>query len=277
MKERFKKIYIEITNACNLNCSFCIKNKKKTKYLTIDEFKTIINKIKTHTKEIYMHILGEPLMHPNIIEFINYANKENLLVNITTNGYLIEKIKNANNIHRLNISIHSYHERYKIDLETYLNNIFNTIDNLKENTFVSIRLWVKNKNTNYILDYINNRYNTNITTIEENTKVKVTNNLIIDTFHEFIWPDLNNNYYSEVGKCYGLINHIGILSDGTIIPCCLDTEGIINLGNIFKDDLDNILIKEIVTAMIKNFKKGRKCQELCKHCNFIESNKKIKE
>ena len=273
MKERFKKIYIEITNACNLNCSFCIKNKKKTKYLTIDEFKTIINKIKTHTKEIYMHILGEPLMHPNIIEFINYANKENLLVNITTNGYLIEKLTNVNNIHRLNISIHSYNEKYKVNLEEYLNNVFNTIDNLKENTFVSIRLWVKNKNTNYILDYINNRYNTNITTIEENTKTKITNNLIIDTFHEFTWPDLNNNYYSEVGKCYGLINHIGILSDGTIIPCCLDTEGIINLGNIYKEELENVLEKEIVKNMIYNFKQGRKCQELCKHCNFIEPNK----
>ena len=277
MKKRFKKIYIEITNACNLNCSFCIKNKKKTKYLTTDEFKTIINKIKNHTQEIYMHILGEPLMHPNIIEFINYANEENLLVNITTNGYLIEKLTNVNNIHRLNISIHSYNEKYKVNLEEYLNNVFNTIDSLKKNTFVSIRLWVKNKNTKYILDYINNRYNTNITTIEENTKTKITNNLIIDTFHEFIWPNLNNNYYNEVGKCYGLINHIGILSDGTIVPCCLDAEGIINLGNIFQDNLDNILNQELVTTMIKNFKEGHKCQELCKHCNFIEPNKKIKE
>ena len=275
--KKLKKIYIEITNACNLNCSFCIKNKRKAKYLTKEEYQTIINKIKNHTKEIYLHILGEPLMHPEIIDFIDYANKQNLLVNITTNGYLINKIKDTKNIHRLNISIHSYNERYNIDLSTYLNNIFNVIDNIKNNTFVSIRLWVKNDNTIKILDYINNRYNCNIKNINENTKLKITNNLIIDTFHEFIWPDLNNNYYNEVGKCYGLIDHIGILSDGTIIPCCLDTEGKINLGNIYNEDLDNILNKEIVNEMITGFKQGYKCQELCKHCNFIDTIKKIKE
>lgn len=277
MKKRLKKIYIEITNACNLNCPFCIKNKKKTKYLTEEEFKTIINKIKEYTEEIYMHILGEPLMHPNIINFINYANSKGLLVNITTNGYLIEKIKNVKNIHRLNISIHSFNESYKKDLVTYLNNIFTTIDNIKKNTFISIRLWIKNKNTKQILEYINKRYNTNIINIKDNTKTIITNNLIIDTFHEFIWPDLNNNYYSEIGKCYGLINHIGILSDGTVVPCCLDTKGIINLGNIYKEELNTILKKDLVNEMISNFKKGHKCQELCKHCNFIESNKKIKE
>lgn len=269
--KKLKKIYIEITNTCNLNCSFCIKNKRTPKHLTKEEFNHIIDKIKNHTKEVYLHILGEPLMHPEINEFINYANNENLLVNLTTNGYLINKIKDNNNIHRLNISIHSYNENYKIDLETYLNNIFNVVDSLRTKTFVSIRLWVNNNNTKKILDYINNRYNTQIKDINENTKIKISNNLIIDTFHEFIWPDLNNNYYNDTGKCYGLIDHIGILSDGRIIPCCLDSEGIITLGNIYNENIDDILNKPIAKEMINGFKNNKKCQELCKHCNFIET------
>lgn len=271
---KFKKIYIEITNACNLNCPFCIKNKRKVNYMTIDNYKHIINKIKDHTKEIYFHILGEPLLHPNVIDFIEYATKENLLVNITTNGYLINNLKNNSNLHRLNISLHSYNESYKLDLDTYLNNIFNTIDKIKDKTFISLRLWVGNKNTEYILKYINKRYHTNINKLENNTKTKISPNLIIDTFHEFIWPDLNNNYYNEIGKCKGLINHIGILCDGTIIPCCLDTTGVINLGNIYNEDLNTILDKEIVKEMVDNFKKGYKCQELCKHCSFLETSKK---
>lgn len=272
--KKLKKIYIEITNACNLNCPFCIKNKKKTKYLTKEEFKIIIDKIKDHTKEIYFHILGEPLLHKDIIDFINYAHSQNLLVNITTNGYLINKIENINKIHRLNISIHSYNEKYNIELKKYLDNIFNTIDSIRDKTFIALRLWVKNNNTNKILEYINNRYNINIINIEENTKIKITNNLIIDTFHEFIWPDLNNDYYNEFGKCYGLIDHIGILSDGRVVPCCLDTEGIINLGNIYEEELENILNKDIVKKMVLGFKNNKKCQELCKHCNFIETTKK---
>ena len=271
---RFKKIYIEITNACNLNCPFCIKNKRKINYMTIENYKYIIDKINGYTKEIYLHILGEPLLHPNIIDLIEYANKKNILVNITTNGYLINNLKNNHNLHRLNISLHSYNEIYKIDLNTYLDNIFNTIDKIKDKTFISLRLWVGNKNTQYILNYINKRYNTNIIKLENNTKTKITSNLIIDTFHEFIWPDLNNDYYSEIGKCKGLIDHIGILSDGTIIPCCLDSTGVINLGNIYNESVNDILNKDIVKEMIDNFKKGKKCQELCKHCSFLETNKK---
>lgn len=270
---RFKKIYIEITNACNLNCSFCIKNKRKINYINLDNYKYIINKIKPYTKEIYMHILGEPLLHPNIIDFIEYASKEGLLVNITTNGYLINNLKNNNKIHRLNISLHSFNEIYKLDLLDYLDIIFDTIDKIKDKTFISLRLWVGNKNTEYILNYINKRYNKQIENIENNTKIKITSNLIIDTFHEFIWPDLNNNYYNEIGKCKGLIDHIGILSDGTIIPCCLDTMGVINLGNIYNEELSNILEKDIVKNMIDNFKKGYKCQELCKHCCFLTPKK----
>ena len=269
---RFKKIYIEITNACNLTCPFCIKNQRKINYISYNEYKYIINKIKNYTKEIYLHILGEPLLHPDIINFIEYAKKNNLEVNITTNGYLINNLNNNKNIHRLNISLHSYNEKYNLDLNTYLNNIFNTIDNIKDKTFISLRLWVGNKNTNYILNYINQRYNTNIISLEDNTKIKISSNIIIDTFHEFIWPDLNNNYYNEIGKCKGLIDHIGILSNGTIIPCCLDTLGNINLGNIYTEDIDNILNKQIVIDMIDGFKKGIKCQELCKHCCFLKPN-----
>ena len=265
-----KKIYLEITNGCNLNCDFCIKNKRKINSINIDNYKYIIDKIKDNTKELYLHVLGEPLMHKDINYFIDYASREGLLVNITTNGYLINNIYNNHNIHRLNISLHSFNDRYKIDIKVYLDNIFKVIDNIRDKTFISLRLWVGNKYTDYILDYINKRYNINIDSIDNNKKIKITNNLIIDTFHEFIWPDLNNNYYNEVGTCKGLIDHIGILSDGTIIPCCLDSNGIINLGNIYDDNINDILNSKRVKDMINGFKRHYKCEELCRHCSFIK-------
>lgn len=265
---KFKKIYIEITNACNLNCSFCIKNKRKIKYISFNEFKYIISKIKGNTKEIYCHILGEPLLHPNINEFIEYANKERILVNITTNGYLINNISKCRNIHRLNISLHSYVNNNNLELYDYLENIFNYIDIIRDKTFISLRLWTKSKYTKDILGYINKRYNLNIDALEEDNKIKILNNVTIDTFHEFIWPDLNNNYYSEIGTCKGLIDHIGILSDGSIVPCCLDSMGIIKLGNIYTDNLDEIMENDRVKKMINGFKKGYKCEKLCKHCCF---------
>ena len=121
----------------------------------------------------------------------------------------------------------------------------------------------KNEDYTYskIISYINERYHLDIKELIDNNKLKIAPNLIIDTFHEFIWPDLNNNYYSEIGTCKGLIDHIGILSDGSIIPCCLDSRGVINLGNIFTDNIDDILKEERVKKMIIGFKNNYKCEE----------------
>ncbi len=265
---RFKKIYIEITNRCNLKCDFCILNKRKINDITMDQYRIILDKIKGYTKEIYLHVLGEPLLHSNINEFISYANNNGFDVNETTNGYLIDKLKVYPK--RLNISLHSYNKKYGISLDDYLDKIFNYIDLYRYNTYFSLRLWANNNKNNDAIDYINKRYNLSLKNISNNQKIKIGKNLLIDTFHEFVWPDLDNNYYSEKGRCYGLINHMGILSDGTIIPCCLDSEGIINLGNIFNDDMGDVLNKDIVHDMINGFKNNKKCMELCRHCSFLE-------
>lgn len=268
MKKRFKKIYIEITNNCNLNCDFCIKNERKGKYISINEFNNILEKIKDYSDYLYFHILGEPLMHPKINELIDIASKD-FKINITTNGYLINIIKYNKNIRQLNISLHSFDDRYNISLDDYLNNIFDTIEELiKNNTYISLRLWVKNKYNKEIINYINKKYNLNIDYNVEKYTIKPK--LFINNFHEFIWPDLDNNFYEENGTCYGLIDHIGILVDGTIIPCCLDSRGVINLGNIYNNSINNILSSERVIKIIENFKNNKKCEELCKHCKFIE-------
>lgn len=264
----YKKIYIEITNDCNLSCSFCIKNKRIKKYMSFNDFKTVLNNIENYTKYIYLHVLGEPLMHPSINEFINYASKR-YKVNITTNGYLINNIRENKNIRQINISLHSFSDKYNISLEDYINNIFNVVEILKKFTYVSFRLWTNNKYSNKIVDLINKKYNVNldINNIKNNTTI--TNNVFISINEEFIWPDKNNGYYNEVGTCYALRDHIGILVDGTIIPCCLDSKGDIKLGNIFKDSLNNIIKNDRYQNMLNGFKNNKKCELLCKKCKYL--------
>ena len=263
-----KKVYIEITNSCNLSCDFCIQNKKDKKFITKSEFNTILKKLKGHTSYLYFHILGEPLLHPNIKEFIDIAST-NFNINITTNGYLIDRIKDVNNIRQLNISLHSYDSKYKKSVNEYMNDIFNVVDNMN-NTYIQYRIWVNNKYTKEIINILNEHYNTciNIDEIDNNKTLK--DNIFISKFHKFIWPDLNNDYYNEKGACYALRDHIGILSDGTIIPCCLDTRGNINLGNIYSDDLSHILKSKRCINMLDGFKNKEKREELCKHCSFID-------
>lgn len=156
-----KKVYIEITNSCNLCCDFCIQNKRNKKFMTEDEFSKILTKLKNYTKYLYFHILGEPLLHPNVKGFVNIATSNDFHVNITTNGYLIEKIQDVSGLRQLNISLHSYDEKYNISVEDYMDSIFSVVDNFKD-TYISYRLWVENSHIEEILKILNEHYHTNI-------------------------------------------------------------------------------------------------------------------
>ena len=140
------------------------------------------------------------------------------------------------------------------------------------NTYFSLRLWVNNKYCSQIFNYINSKFNVNIDCYNFD-KFKICKNVFMSQSDEFLWPSLSNEYYNEKGRCYGLIHHMGILSDGTIVPCCLDSSGTVSLGNIFSDNLENVLNNDRVIKIIDGFKKNYKCEELCRHCNFLESKK----
>jgi len=261
----FKKIYVEITNNCNLNCEFCAHNSRKKMFLSEDNFKILLSKLNGYTKYLYFHLMGEPLLHPNINKFINMASKS-FNINITTNGYFINRIKDNKNIHQINVSLHSFDDKKNISIDDYLNNIFDSVDMLRDiDTIINFRMWTDNIYKDYILRKIEERYNIKI----------IGNTKIDDKFYfeyetEFIWPDLNNNYYAEEGSCQGLRTHIGILVDGSVVPCCLDYDGKLSLGNIYKDDLDEILNNQEYVAMKEGFKNNKKIMELCKHCNFYD-------
>lgn len=264
----YKKVYVEITNNCNLNCDFCIHNERPKKFMNIDEFKTVLEKLKNHTKYLYLHVLGEPLIHPNINEFINIASTS-FNVNLTTNGYLIKRIKENKNIRQINISLQSFDEKYQKSLQDYMNDIFLSVENLKNTAYISYRIWVKNKYTEEILNILSEKYNI---MIDETKSKNITleKNVFLSFNEEFTWPDLKNEEAYETGKCYALKDHIGILVDGTVIPCCLDSKGTIKLGNIFKSNIEDIINGKRYQNMLKGFSNNKKCEELCKKCNFIK-------
>ena len=281
---RFKKVYIEITNTCNLNCSFCIKDNRMKKEMSIDEFETVLKKIDKYTDYIYLHVKGEPLIHNKLDEILSLTNKYKKYVNITTNGVLLKNkiniLKKYNNIRQINISLHS--ENDKIN---YIEDILDAVDDLK-NIFIVYRFWTlkDNKLDNKMLEYLNKikeKYNINNELYNEiinGNNLKIINNIYINKDKEFEWPDISNNYYNENGFCYGLKNQIGVLVDGTITICCLDSFGVSNLGNIFNDDIEIIMNSEKVKNIIKGFNNRKVYLDICKHCSYKERfNKNIEE
>ncbi|MEG1009028.1 MAG: SPASM domain-containing protein [Clostridia bacterium] len=260
----FKKVYVEITNVCNLNCKFCIKNSRCEKFISMDEFNIILDKLYGYTKYLYLHILGEPLMHPLINELIDVADEKKFFINITTNGYLIKKIK-TKNIRQINISLHSFDGCNGLSLNEYLSNIFFVVDSLKEKTFISYRLWTKTKYQDLIIKELNKKYNCDI-----NGNMKLEKNVFIHFDSEFVWPSLDNELEEDTGFCYALRDHLGVLVNGDIVPCCLDTKGDITLGNIYKGELKSVIESKRYQDMLNGFKNNKKVEKLCCKCNFIK-------
>lgn len=272
--KKYKKIYIEITNICNLNCSFCSKVEKPRKMLSTSEFKEIVEKIKDYTDYIYLHVKGEPLTHPNIIEFIDIANEYNLKVNLTTNGVLfpkyVEELSKCENLSKINFSLHSEN-----NIPNYCEKIFDSVNKLNNQTVI-YRLWTLKENeldekSTEIVDKIKNHYkldNLFIEKVKTENNVKINSTTYVDKDNEFSWPEIND--YKSNGYCYALKTQIAILSDGTVVPCCLDSNGQIELGNIFNNTLEEIISSERYQNLKKSFQDRKPCEELCKSCTFKE-------
>ena len=147
----------------------------------------------------------------------------------------------------------------------YMNNIFDVVDKLP-NVYISYRLWVSNNNINEMINILENHYNTKIN-IYNSTKLK--DKVFLNFNDSFVWPSLDNEINNSSGTCYALRDHIGILVDGSIVPCCLDSNGNIVFGNIYKDSLDDVINSERYINMLNGFRNGIKCEELCKKCDFL--------
>ena len=265
-RDRFKKIYVEVSNICNLNCPFCLKTKREKTSLSIDDFKIILNKIKPYTKYLYLHVLGEPLLHKDINEFIKLAKENKFYINLTSNGYLINNLKET--VRQINISLHSYNEMYNKNLVDYLTDIYNYCIKNCHNTYINYRMWASSKYKDEIIKFLESKYN--VTINEKLNNIKLADNVFLNFDTEFIWPENNKGSKEYKGKCYALKDHIAILSDGTVVPCCLDGGGKIVLGNILKDDFDKILESEKTKKLDSELRCGIRNNELCKKCNFLD-------
>lgn len=274
---RFKRFYIEITNTCNLACSFCIQNARKPHQMNIEEFQHVIQEVKSYTKHVYFHVLGEPLSHPLLKEFFEICKKAELEVIITTNGTLLKKkledLCHAGCLRQINISLHSFPEHQQ---EQYLETIFIAAKELaKENIHVNYRLWsLKSgkltKESEELLHCVLHHYGKDVQDIELKRMCRFDLDHYIHLHFEdiFTWPSLQEPYINDKGTCLGMKSMCAVLSDGSVVPCCLDTKADITLGNIFETPLKEIIESKRCKDMVKNFQNRCIQEELCKHCSY---------
>ena len=270
----FKRIYIELSNYCNLNCVFCTPKDKNNRILTFDQYKHILDQVKKHTNEVCLHVLGEPTIHPNFIDICKYTNNLNLNIMLSSNGRKIPSLREEllnTNIKTFNLSLHSTYMLNDELREKYLSELLEFIDLYQEKyeSVFHLRLWADSnkeikENNDKIKAYLFNHYNYSGPNL---ARIKMRDRVILSYEKEFEWPTLQNDHNSH-GFCLGGKTHIAILANGKVVICCLDANGETCLGNIFENSLDEILSGEKYLNAIKSFRENKCSLELCRHCSY---------
>lgn len=267
----YKKIYLEITNVCNLDCTFCHKTCRKKKFLSREEFLYLTDKIADHTRYLYFHLMGEPLLHPDIGWFLQKAAEKNFRVTVATNGFLIKEkatVLLSSPLYKITVSLHSYEANITdISLEEYINTIICFCKEAEKNgTICVLRLWNEggaNELNAAITEILHKHFN-----FTENRKgCTLSEKIYLESAEKFIWPD-KNAPTQNVTFCMGLRDHAGILCDGSVVPCCLDADGEITLGNLFNEEFSDIINKPRARAIYDGFSKKQCSENLCSRCQY---------
>jgi radical SAM protein with 4Fe4S-binding SPASM domain len=291
VKKRFAKVNIEISNICNLQCSFCPEVVRSKGMMDPDLFAEIVAEVAPLTDQICLHLMGDPLVHPQLDLFIEACAKYSAPIFVVTNGVLLREKQAELLLHpivrQVNFSLHSFPDNFPDrDPTSYLEKIFQFTERAfaeRPDLFVNYRLWNLDapeghshgtgERNRFLLERVKQRFG-GVTPLDLDVRsrksYRLVNRLYLHFDTEFIWPSLELPVIGETGRCKGLSNHFGILMDGTVGPCCLDKEGKIPLGNARDGKIVDILASDRAKKMLAGFQARKLTEELCKRCNYIE-------
>jgi len=284
---KFYRIYIELTNVCGLSCSFCPTKELPSQQMELDFFESVIMQVKAYTKEIACHVVGDPLTLSNLSDYLDIIRKYGLKAMLTTSGYFLKKHTYDTLFHpcvkQINISLNSFNKNdTSITFEQYITPVLAMCHaklERKEDLFINLRVWnldelMSERTFNETLfsklsgafDHeldLDNVYK------ERPKSIRLASKVLIHFDNYFEWPSLSNKTYGD-GTCQGLQSHVAILASGKVVPCCLDCDGVMELGDLHKNSLHEILSNKRATNILEGFKEGKAVEELCQKCSYKE-------
>jgi len=282
---KFYKIYIELTNICGLMCTFCPTKELPNTTMDLEFFQRVIEQAKEFTQEIACHVMGDPLRVSNLKEYLDIIDKHNMKALLTTSGYFIKKHDLNTLFHpsvkQINISLNSFNKNdTAISFEQYIEPILELCSQKikkKKEIFINLRIWnLDNKMSerdfnqqvfDKLSSFFNKELNLDKILLSPKKSIRLDNKVLLHFDNYFQWPSMQNSIYGH-GSCQGLSSHIAILANGVVVPCCLDSSGVINLGNLHQRTLKEILSTNRVKNIRDGFRDGLCKEELCLRCSY---------
>jgi len=284
---KFYRIYIEITNVCGLSCSFCPTKALPSKEMDLDFFEYIVSQAKAYTNEIACHVVGDPLTQSNLKDYLDIIHKYGLKAMLTSSGYFLKKHSYETLFHpcvkQINISLNSFNKNdTSLTFDQYITPVLSLCKaklEREEELFINLRVWNLDEEMSEgafnetLFEKLSLAFNTALdlnTIYDERPKsIRLASKILVHFDNYFEWPSLKNKNYGH-GTCQGLQSHIAILASGKVVPCCLDCDGIIELGDLHEQSLNEVLRSDRAVKMIDGFKEGKAVEELCQKCSYKE-------
>ncbi|MBQ6559524.1 MAG: radical SAM protein [Erysipelotrichaceae bacterium] len=263
-----KRVYLEITDACNLNCPFCTYPKGDS-FMDLSDIEDHIRQIREFCNYIYLHILGEPLLHPDFEKILDLLDDLMMSLQLVTNGVLLKEhpdLLKHDCLRKLSVSMHS------VNHMTVSDDYFKTIDRLVENDLgknIELRFYAREQLDAHLQGYLKHleeTYGFKETSKEGSYSLK--NHVYVYFSELFQWPEIEAPFVSEQGSCHGAIDMIAINVHHDVTLCCLDPKAYNSIGNLKEKELSKILSSENYLNYLNEFKQHRFSSELCKRCSY---------
>ena len=270
--KKYSRVYVEITDVCNKSCSFCPGTKRAGRFMSSEEFDTVTKKLTGVTDYLYLHLMGEPLLHPLLSDFISLATERGFKCAVTTNGSLLTQCPDLleSGVYKVNVSVHSFEDGSDEEYREYLDGCMSFADEASRRGILTVlRLWNKgyDKGRNIdILSSLHERFGDPESIGERGERLR--EKLHLEYGERFDWPDMDIPPIGERVYCHGLGDHFAVLVSGSVVPCCLDKDGDMTLGNIFYEDAEQILSSERAVAIARGFAGKRAVEPLCQRCGY---------
>ncbi len=270
---RFKKIYIELSDHCGLKCSFCPSKKNQRKQMDQELFSKIAQQIEGKCQRVCLHLLGDPCKIANLKEYLEILKQHHLWVDLVTSGFYLEHqhLLLDPPLHQIAFSLDAGFDKNNPRPKDYLQRILEFCDwkmQSQSKVFINLRIQDSTLQTlpiATIFEFFKQPIPKDFKTYE---RIRLAPYISLNITKTFQWADKNAKIWQEQKYCHAIKEQFGILSNGIVVPCCMDTQGIIALGDANTQSLDSILTSHRAQNMQKGFKKGVCVEELCKKCLF---------